>query len=388
MIIFNYLFTSLHNSLTRLVLFSLLISAPVLANTTDHKNVNAKSYKVAILYPREAPFWQTFINLMQAAADDLNIELVTFCAKGNRFLMKQQLLSVIQGSNKVDAVVFNNYKDSGSQFIKLANEAEVFSFLVNSAMPEAKAQEMGAPRELYPFWLGQMHPDERGANKRIIERLISDAKSHKPDSLINVVGVNGPISSGAAIMRSNALTNTLKNIENVKLKQIVNAESWDEDEANLKFQALMKRYRDIHVVWAGSARLVDGILEGEKSLGVKAGQDYFTGGVGFKKSMLEAIEANRVSASAGGHYIEGVWVLVLLHDYFKGIDFVDHGVQTKTNMGIVTKENVNLYLEILSDDRWSEENLSKIDFKQYSKFYNPSLDKYKFDFDSILLQLY
>lgn len=348
----------------------------------------SKPFRIAMFYPRDAPFWTSFINLMQAAANDLGIELLTFSAQGNRLLMKQQFLSVLDGKNKVDAVVFNNYKDSASQFIKLANDAKVFSFLVNSAMTEERYREMGKPREKYPFWIGQMLPDEVGANQKITNILIDEAKLISKSSTINVVGVNGPISSGAAIMRFNALKETLKFHENVNLLQVVNSESWNEEEASLKFQALMKRYKKATVVWAGSARLVDGILQGEKQLNLKAGQDYFTGGIGFKQSMLNAIANGQVCATAGGHYIEGAWALVLLYDYLTGIDFMEHGVELLTPMGLVTKDNIALYLDNLIAEKWTSSNLKKIDFRRYSKVYNPRMEQYDFDFDSIVLQLY
>jgi len=358
------------------------------ADAADNAQKSKNPFRIAMFYPRDAPFWDSFINLMQAAADDLNIELETFSGNGNRFLMKQQFMSVLNRRDKVDAVIFNNYKDSASQFIKLANEAKVFSFLVNSAMTEQKNVEMGVPREKFPYWIGQMLPDEASANKRILNILINKATQQKAKRHINVIGINGPVSSGAAISRLNALIETISEHTHSSLLQVVNIEGWNEAEAASKFKALMKRYGDTDVVWAGSARLVDGILEGERSLSVKAGLDYFTGGVGFKKSMLQAIKNNQVSAAAGGHYIEGAWALVLVFDYLSGLDFVDHGVELLTPMGIVTKSNVDLYLDNLTQDKWTDENLKKIDFKQYSKVYKPGIVEYNFDFDSIILQLY
>lgn len=341
-----------------------------------------------MFYPRDAPFWQTFTQLMHAAADDLNIELTTYSAKGNRLLMKQQFLSVLSGENKVDAVMFNNYKDSASQFIKLANDAKVYAFLVNSAMTNNKIKEMGKPREKYPYWIGQMLPDEAGANQKIIEILIDKAKLNNQNRPIDVIGINGPISSGAAIMRINALKDTLNSIPDTNLLQVVHSEDWSEKEASKKFKSLMRRYPGTQVVWAGSARMVDGILQAENEIEIRAGKDYFTGGVGFKNSMLEAIQNNRVSACAGGHYIEGAWALVLLYDYLNGKDFVSEGVELQTQMGIVNKENVAIYLENLSEKKWNSNYFKNINFKQYSKSYNPGLMRYDFDFDSIMLQLY
>lgn len=345
-------------------------------------------YKVAMFYPRDAPFWTNFINLMNEAALDLGIELQTFSAKGNRILMKQQFMSVLEGENKVDAVIFNNYKNSAAQFIKLANEAKIYSFLVNSAMTAKTSNEMGLPREKYPYWIGQMYPDEKGTNQRITNILIDDARDKYPEQVINIIGINGPISSGAANMRLDAFKDALEQRKNVKLHQVVNVESWDEREASIKFQALMKRYKQTHIVWAGSARLVDGVLMGEKPLGLTAGNDYYTEGVGFKKSMLDAIQKGQVSVTAGGHYIEGAWSLVLIFDYLSGKDFVDHGVELLTPMGLVTKENVQLYIDNLTQEKWTQNSLRKINFRQYSKVIKPELDEYQFNFDSIIFQLY
>ena len=62
-----------------------------------------------------------------------------------------------------------------------------------------------------------------------------------------------------------------------------------------------------------------------------------------------------------------------------GIDFHDEvGTKIQLNMSILTKNNVNKYLE-----KYSSQNWNKIDFRKYSKVLNKKLVKYNFSLESL-----
>lgn len=74
------------------------------------------------------------------------------------------------------------------------------------------------------------------------------------------------------------------------------------------------------------------------------------------------MKSGELSVAAGGHYVDGAWVMVLLHDYFHGRDFAEEGVQKITKMAIVTQDNVGHYLSRLTDEKLLAENIERIDF--------------------------
>ena len=79
--------------------------------------------------------------------------------------------------------------------------------------------------------------------------------------------------------------------------------------------------------------------------------------------------------------------MILLYDYLNGFDFRNTGTQMRSPMGVITSDNVDLYLNNVTKEKFSKKNLKKIDFTRYSKKYFPENKKYNFDFDSILKQL-
>jgi hypothetical protein len=87
-----------------------------------------------------------------------------------------------------------------------------------------------------------------------------------------------------------------------------------------------------------------------------------------------------MSTSVGGHFLEGAWSLILVHDYHYGIDFVDDpGVRFMTSMHSITSDTVQDYSDKLGNPEWN-----RIDFKQFSKKHNPVLEKYDFSLSGLL----
>ena len=92
-----------------------------------------------------------------------------------------------------------------------------------------------------------------------------------------------------------------------------------------------------------------GVVEGIKELGLVPGQDIVTGGFDWSEKGVEAVVKGEIEVTMGGHYMEGAWVAVLIYDYFNGVDFKDESLRMKSNMGALTKENIDDYLQKLKD---------------------------------------
>ena len=93
-----------------------------------------------------------------------------------------------------------------------------------------------------------------------------------------------------------------------------------------------------------------------------------------------------MAVTAGGHYVEGAWAVVLAHDYLKGQDFVDQGVIFHTPLLLVTRDNAARVRSVLERIEANPNTLSQVDFSQFSKAANPNLTQYNFSLKSVLLQ--
>ncbi len=352
----------------------------------------AKTYKVALFSPKAtSPFWTLVANFAEEAATDLGMEFRLYDAKMNQYTMLRQVQEAVSGPNKVDAVVFQNFKTFAPLFIKIAEKAGVAAFLFNSGLDEKQRKMIGIPREKYKYWIGEMLPDDEGTSSKIVNYLIEEAKSKAKvasDGKVHVIGISGIVSDASSVVRVNGLKKVVpkRGRPDATLRQVVPSD-WSKEEGKTKFLKLMDRYPEATVVWTASYRGANGILEGIKEKKLVPGKDIFVNTLILNAEALKAVKSGDFTVTAGGHYIEGAWVMVLLYDYFHGIDFAKTSTQMKSPMAVITKENVDLYLNKVTKKYFSKENMKKIDFTRYSKKYHPELKQYQFDFDSVLIQL-
>ena len=352
--------------------------------------VDAAPYKVALFSPKgDSPFWTLVSHLAKEAADDLGMSLQVYDAKLSQYKMLQQLEKAVSGPDRVDAVLFSNFKQFGPKFIKIVEKEKVFAFLFNSGLTPDQQKEMGKPRGKYKYWIGQILPDDEGAAQAAAALLVEEAKKHQltgPDGKIHMVGISGIASDASSMARVSGLRHSVEARKDVILHQVVSTD-YGAQMGKEKFLWLIKRYPQTSAVWSASYRITNGILEGmqERQLGV--GRRIFTNSVVLNQTALERVKSGELVTTFGGHYIEGAWVVVMLYDFLCGIDFAEQSTEMRTPMGIVTKNNVDLYLEKITNEKLSEKNLKKIDFTWYSKKMNPELTAYEFNLDSVLEQL-
>jgi len=335
--------------------------------------ISAKPVKVILFYPNTEEFWDRFVLFAEEACTDLNMEIKSVNGNDNHVQMLKDLGNFIK-NDKPDIVVFNNFKNIAPEMIEMTNKAKISSFLINSDLSPEMKKKMGEPRKLYPFWIGQMIPGEEEAGIKIAEMLFKKAKS--------IVAINGVFETGAAIMREAALKKAMLN-KSIDLKQVFYTNKWERVPSAERTEVALKRYPKIQGVWSANGSLALGVVDAVEKAKLTPGKDIFVTGYDIPAEVLENIKNGKILASAGGHFIEGAWAMVLIHDYFNGIK-IDTKMQTP--MAVITKDNADLYLKKLTDAKINKENLKKIDFKLYSKKYNGG-KPYNFSLDNVLKQL-
>ncbi|MCF6188113.1 MAG: ABC transporter substrate-binding protein [Desulfobulbaceae bacterium] len=347
----------------------------------------AKIYTVALFIPGQSPFWMLVTGFMQEAAHDLNIQLRVYDAQSDHVRMVRQVKEAVSGPNRVDAIVFQNFKKRAPRIIELAEKAEVYAYLFNS--PIQPEENLGKPREKFKYWLGEMLPDDTRASEALAGLLIETAKKNKkiaPDGKVHIVGIGGRVADTASMARIQGLKAAVTAEDEAVLQQVVWTD-WGSKQGETTCYGLLERYPEISVVWSASYKISNGILRAIRRTGKIPGKDIFTNSVGLTEDILHQIVNGEITATTGGHYIEGAWVLIQLYDYFHGIDFAEEGVSQRTPMPIVTRKNVAVFLQNITDDKLQKNNLRKIDFTRYSKYLNPGLAKYPFSLESIFSQL-
>ncbi len=362
-----------HNPLVLLIFCAILL--PNLSQ--------AKTLKVALFIPQQSPFWNLVSNFSQEAANDLKVELKIYDAQSNQFQMIDQVQDAISGPNKVDAIIFQNFKHVAQDVIKMAEKAQVYCYLFNSSIPED--DNLGKPRQRYKYWVGEMLPDDIKAASDITHQLIDTALAKKriaSDGKVHVVAIAGRLADTSSIDRIKGVEHAIKERTDSVLKQVFHTD-WGEEEGIYKYYGARARYPSVSVIFSASYRTTNGIVD----FLMPANKEVYTNSFGLTEDSLEQVARGEIVTTTGGHYIEGAWALVQMYDYLHGIDFANEAISRGTPMPIINKANVDFFISRITDKKFTKENLSKIDFTQYSKKLNPKLKKYSFDFESILSQL-
>ncbi len=97
------------------------------------------------------------------------------------------------------------------------------------------------------------------------------------------------------------------------------------------------------------------------SMGLDPGKDILFGGCGWYAPAIKKVQDGTLATTVGGHFMEGGWVMVLIHDYHHGRDFISDPIETA--MYSIDKSNV-----------------------EKSKVHNSNLKKYDFSLEAVLQQ--
>ena len=328
-------------------------------------------------------FWPVVEQIMQAAAKNLELELDVYEFKNDPFHMVTLVKDVLADpKKKPDCILIHNFKKRGEKVLALAEEYEVPIFIFNSAF--GKDSQAGTPRQKYPQWIGQMVPDDEYAGYLLAKELIITAKNMDKNKShpIEMVALEGNRTSEASNQRVAGLKRALTEHPEVTNNQFFHSK-WKQELAKEAFRAALHRYPQTSIFWTASESMAIGVIGAGNEQGLTPGKDFITGGFDLLPENKKYIESGDMAVSVGGHYFEGAWVLVLIHDYLNGIDFGADGTTSfTTKMTSQSKDDFSKFSDIYST--LTSHSLEELDFKQLSKHYNSKVKTYNFDLDSFL----
>lgn len=332
-------------------------------------------------------FWPTTKLFVVAAAEDLGIDLHIYYANANFVVLLQQVQEVLSNeTTRPDGMIFHNWKANGKKILQIAEKYGVKSFVFNAGFPEN--DPVGKPREKYKHWIGQMYPDDEYAGYLLARRLIEAAQKlpdRKKRSVLGMVALEGNRMSEASNLRTRGLERALKEHPDVRLYQYFHSK-WSRKLGGDAFLMTLQRYPETSVFWTASESMAIGVIEQAALAGWVPGRDFVTGGIDLLPHNFQYVQSRKMSVSIGGHYLEGAWALIVLHDYLRGHDFMEQqSVTLKTRMIAVSEENMNEFGDFAK--LMTPENVKRIDFKPYSKVYNPGMDRCQFAIGEVLKQL-
>jgi ABC-type sugar transport system substrate-binding protein len=355
------------NRLYQLPIFALFLS--LLSSAWSF----AEPLKICYLSSNEPGFWQSTRSYAQEVAADLGIELQLEQAE-TRFEKLAALKRILSSTDKPDYLIFSYPQNSGAQMLEAAEQAEVKSLLVNSAIPDREQESVGAPRATFKHWLGHMYPDDRQAGYLLADRLIHRARMlglKNGDGKIEIVGIGGPSEHLPAVLRNEGLKQRVAEDPDLDLKRIVRT-NWVE--SHTVVETVLQRYPNMGVIWAASDHLAMQSSDIAAQLGKRPGKSLVSGGIDWSSEGMNGLKNGDIETTIGGHFREAGWAVILLYDYHHGIDFEDElGLTINMPMQALSIEDARALAQSLLNNDWSE-----IDFRLQSKHLNPNLKRYQF----------
>lgn len=327
----------------------------------------------------ESPFWSRFTSVMNSAASKLNFDLHVKFGGSDRFSEKESVIDIIQSNARPDYLIFSAHTGGVDKILAACEQAKVYSIIVNTEILEEDRSKIGFPREKFKFWIGHISPDDIAAGKALSDRLILAAKIKLKDRPIEVLALSGARDSAVAFNRNTGLEASISESQgDILLNQLV-FPGWNGEVSRERTVELLKRYPNTAILWAASDTNALGMLSAARQQGYKAGENVFVGGIDWTNDALQAIKRNEMTASVGGHFFDGAWALVLLHDYLNGRDFaLADGVTFKTKMQLLDQSNISYWQDYINKRYWEKTN-----FRSFSLLSKKGKVKYDFSLDKV-----
>jgi ABC-type sugar transport system substrate-binding protein len=322
----------------------------------------AADFRVTFINPGfESGFWGDVSKTMAAAAADLNVELEVLYANRQPYGMEEQLGRRLEQGNLPDYFILVNENQAAARLMQLLEgQPSKVLFLLNKLTPKQRGDLERRNIDLKSI-IATIVPDNETAGYEMAQALFREARRQNPDGReIRLLSLTGDTVTPAGLQRELGMLRAVADNRDVKLVHAIPVE-WSEELAFLRTKAVLDRTR-IDVVWGANDDIALGARRAADEAGLEAVKDVFFAGLNWSDRGMNAVQANEMTMTHGGHFFAGAWSIVMLRDHFsrsaKGEVFVD----VVFKMSPITAENVDLYLERLGDGNWE-----KINFARFAK---------------------
>jgi ABC-type sugar transport system substrate-binding protein len=327
--------------------------------------------------PEDDPFWGLMVHVMQAVAKDLDIELIVNCTRLGSLATKRAGNALLQANPPLDYFITGYWGSITRHHLAMANSNAIKTFVINSRVLEEDQAEVGSPRGRLKNWLGHMVPDDKQAAIDMTKALVDMAG--KVSGNIEILALIGDGKSPIGSDRIGGLRSQVQASPAIKLREL-SRDYWAVEWAAQDTTNVLRQHTGTSIIWGMNQSAAWGGLLGAEKAGRQPGKDIFVGGFDWNPDSIKAIADGRMSASMFGHFMEGAWALLLVHDHYHGFDFAkDKGAVMSTPLTSINAANYDRYAVILQKAFWEN-----VDFRKLSKKYNPELKSYNFNINQFL----
>ena len=319
-------------------------------------------------------YWGIVHQFARASAKDLGINLII---KYNDTIHRKSYIEnmdKVLGAENVSAFLAVSFMGEAQSVLSLSSKYNIPVIMFDNTFSLLEKSKIGQPRVKYKNYIGHISPNDYQLGYLLADYLIKQAKENKTNKTIELIGISGSRISPESYERNKSLEMAANN-QQAKLLQTVFA-SWNGASAYKKSLTLIKRHPNVDVIWAASDLMA---LAAKKAIN-ESGKNIITGGIDWTPQAITAIKNGQLTASVGGNFTSAGYALVLLFDYLNGHDFLEKiALVYQVEGGVIHQGNVDKYYKLITEQDWHS-----IDFKKYSRVFNPNNEHYDFSFNRLV----
>ncbi|WP_317847117.1 ABC transporter substrate-binding protein [Pseudomonas sp. HTZ2] len=290
---------------------------------------NAQAASVVFLNPgfSHEAFWVGYSRFMQAAAQELGMDLRIEYSERRTDLALAQARAVLTGPQRPDYLVLVNEQYLAPEIIRLAQGLGVKLFLVNNGLTETQARSIQAQPDRYAQVLGTLTANDEQTGYQMLRLMV--AMLPPGPGPVDLVAFAGVKTTPASQLREQGMRQALADFPQVRLRQVVYG-GWSRKRAYEQAQLLAERYPDTQLVWSANDEMAFGAMQAFEEKGRTPGRDVIFGAINSSPEALRARIDGRLSVLMGGHFTLGGWAMVMLHDDALGLAINRDGLQAHT----------------------------------------------------------
>lgn len=314
-------------------------------------SVHATQLKVTFINPGfekanpTGPFWYEVAQIMQASANDFNIDLSIKYANRNHIMMKSLIADALKKSP--DFLILVDEKSITTDYLlTLEKRSTAIYYLLNSPDDTSLARLKKHGHKV----VGSIVPDNFQAGKQLISSLSS---LNNPTVPLNILALEGDYSTSASLDRSAGLRSEVEQQKNTTVIDSVVA-NWSEQQGYAKTLGLLKRHPHINTIWCANDAIAKGAIKALFELNKR--ESVNVGAINWSQPDLNS----DIDVEVGGHVTLGGLAIVKLYDIYHG---VSSSIPEHLQQAIFTDKNHHamLLLKLLKNNK-----LNSLNFTQFS----------------------
>ncbi|WP_192037022.1 ABC transporter substrate-binding protein [Halomonas sp. YLGW01] len=264
-------------------------------------------------------FWVMVSDTMQAAAEDLSIELDIHYAQRDRARMVALAHQAIEAQEPPDYLILVNEEQQAIPLLAPAESRDVkVLMLLNGPTPD-QFDSVGGPNGEYPNWIGVIETNNYDAGARMARRLIEAASSR--EAPVPALALIGDTLTPASIARNHGMLDVFERSAAVRLDRVLTAH-WNAEEA----EALTAGYLDWlatrdqgpGIIWAANDPMALGAIQALEAAGIEPGTEVAIAGLNWSPEGVAHVTSGQMVLTDGGHFLAGGFAMVMLRDHADG----------------------------------------------------------------------